>query len=276
VPAPDITSPLVRRRAGLALRRLREKAGKTQTDVTEAKIMGRTKLIGLESGSQQFRLREGDVLTLCRFYRATPQETDALVALVEAGHASSYWEEYGPSIPDWLGLYADLEPAAETLVAWEPEVISGLLQTPDYAEALMRVDERLDPAEIRKLVSFRLARQRAVFQRDPRSSVTIIQGPGSLGVQVGGPDVMAEQIQHLRDVQDADLADVLVLPPGTAPYPILGAFTVLDFADPADPAVVFAEVPMGARYLERPSEVAELRWAIQKIRTVAVPIKEYR
>jgi hypothetical protein len=266
---------LVRRQLGRHLMRLRQRAGKTQADVDLAKVGKRTKMWRLENG--QVVPRPGDVRELCALYGATSEETELLVGLAYSSQMDAYWEEYGQSVvPDWFGVYADLEVAASSIVSWRPEVIEGLTQTERYTRELMRADPRMTPEDVEKRVQFRLQRQKAVLGRPGPPDLTVIQGHGSLSLQVGGPDVMAEQIEHLRTLHAEGVAEVLVLPPEAGAYPFLGAFMVLDFHDPDDPAFVYVEIPMGARYLERPSEVDEARWALGQIRKKTIPIEEYR
>jgi hypothetical protein len=263
---------LARRQLGRGLTELRKRAGKTQEDVSAASIAGRTKIWNLEKGRSRSRVRPGDVRELCLLYGASSEETERLVALAYASQQDSYWEEFGGSVPNWLGMYADLEAAASRMVAWSPDVVAGIVQTERYMRALMAGDPRWSPPEVEKLVRFRLERQKRVLGRERPTDLTVIQGPGSLILQVGGPDVLAEQIDHLRHLHTSGQVSVFVLPPSAGAYPMHGAFALLEFDDVEDPAFVYAEFPLGAHYLEKPPEVTELRWVLGQIQNKCQPI----
>jgi len=269
------SSALVRRQLGIRLRRLREQAGKTHEDVEVAGIAGPTKMWRIEKGKVPVKV--GDIWALCNLYSAPPDVTEALVALAQGTRGGTYWEEYGDLVvPDWLGLYAGLEGAARSIEAYHPELVHGLLQTPDYARAVISADDRLDLSVIEKRLKFRLDRQRAVLEQDPPPRFRVTLGAGALALVVGSPEIMQAQFEHLLSVVRAGIVSIRVIPWAAGAYPMRGAFTLLDFDDPDDPAVAYVEIPMGARYMEQEAQLQEYRYVLSVLQTKSVPIEDYK
>jgi transcriptional regulator with XRE-family HTH domain len=269
-------STVVRRQLGRRLRRLREDAGKTIRSVQDARLFSESKVARIEAG--RVPVRVGDVWTLCRFYNASNEVTDALAALADGTTNDGWWEEYAdPAVlPEWFGLYLGLEGSADTISTYHPELINGLVQTEDYARAVILTDGPLDEDVLAGRLRVRANRQRAVLG-NARKRLRMIVGPGALSLVIGSPDVMADQIRHLRDLDASGAVDIRVIPPSSGVHAgFNGPFTVMDFDDPADPSVVYLEFLMGARYLEQDRQVAAYRHTFQRLHEQAQSIKENR
>jgi hypothetical protein len=93
-------------------------------------------------------------------------------------------------VPDWFGLYAGLEATASKIRSFEPQLVHGLVQTPEYARAVIGADPRLSPEVVEQRVRFRMERQRT------RANVNLIMGEGALSLVAGSPEIMAAQIEH--------------------------------------------------------------------------------
>jgi len=271
-----VTGPtVVRRQLGRRLRRLREEAARTEQEVERAKVCSRTTLWRIENG--KFPVKMNTVRGLCWFYGADPETTDALARLAGASDEHGWWESHGDAVPDWFRLYVGLEAAATEIGVYDPEVIHGLLQTPDYMRAVFRATYPDAPQEkIERLVSLRLDRQISYYDRAEPARIVAVLGAGALVREVGGPAVMAEQRAHLAGLGRRVRVEVRVLPWSVGAHPAFsGQFILLDFADPDDPDVAYVESHMGARYLERPEELAEYRRIFRLIREQSVPIEEH-
>src|SRR6185312_9341955 len=122
------------------------------------------------------------------------------------------------------------------------ELVNGLLQTEDYARAVTAVNSDLPPDLVEKRVAYRMARQRTFFSRPRRGPVEFVTTAGVLDLVVGSPLVMEAQIAHLRAVDAGDGVGIRVLTATNGVHTAMrGTFTILDFADPQDPAVVYLE-----------------------------------
>jgi len=217
-------SVVVRRQLGAKLRQLRIDARKTPADVGVAGLASRAKLHRLEGG--KLPVKVADVWALCRLYGVDDETTDALAKLAPGTQADDWWEEsFGDAVPDWFGLYTGLEMTASRIRAFDPEVVHGRLQTPEYAALVIGEDDpRVSPDVVDQRVRFRMERQRAV--RAQRSATFVMVETALL---FGPPEVLEPQIDHLRSVAAKPNIDILVLPFSARTYPRRGRFTLFDF-----------------------------------------------
>ena len=266
-------SVVVRRQLGVRLRKLRETARKELSDVVESGIGSKAKISRIENG--RLPVKMADIRALCWLYGADQATTDALAAMAPGTQQDDWWEQYGQAVvPEWFGLYAGLEATASRIRGFEPDWIRGLLQTPEYAAAIIGADPRIPPEVVEQGVRFRLERQRAVFDNEPAANVIVVMGEGAL--VCGPPDILEPQIVHMRSLSERPNIDVRVLPFSAGMYPQRGSFMLLDFDDDEDPSVAYVEVPMGARYFDRPDERADYEYVFDIILSKSTPIKEWK
>lgn len=273
---PISGSTVVRRQLGRRLRRLREVAGKTDRDVEESTLASRTKLWRIETGKTPIKV--ADVRALCWLYGADQATTEALSSLAMATVAQGWWEDYADTLPDWFGLYIGLEAAATQVRIYDPELIHGLLQTPDYVRSLYQAGNPEGGEEaIQRQIKLRHERQQTLTNRTPLLQLTAVLGAGVLARPVGGLKVMAEQTARLRDLNKNGNVDIRILPweIGAHAAMHIGAFTILDFDNPDDPSVVYLESHTGARYLEKPEELVEYRRIFELIYKPTISIEEH-
>ena len=268
-------SIVVRRSLGRRLRQLREKSGKKSADVIEAGIASRAKLARIESGHGPVRMP--DVRALCWLYGVDAQTTELLVEQAMNTAEQGWWENYGDAMPSWFGMYVELESAASSLLTWDPELVHGLLQTPAYQRAVFETSPDLKPEYAERQLRLRSERQRAAFDRPKPLRLTAVIGEGTLMRQIGGPEGMAEQRNHLIEISARAHVDVWILGWSAGPHVAMkGAFSVLGFDSPDDPDVVYLETHAGGRYVEQSQMVEEYRRMFDAIRKVSIPIEEYK
>jgi len=263
----------VRRQLGRRLRQQREQAGRTIRSVQEAKLFSESKVARIEAGKVPVRV--GDIWTLCRFYNAGQEVTDALAAMSESTNSDGWWESYATAVPGWFGLYLGLEETCNALSTYHPELVHGLLQTEDYARAVITTDETVDDNILIGRLKIRMDRKRLVLDRANRS-VRVVLGAGALSLAVGPPGLIREQVLYLRQLDTVAGIDIRVLPWSAGIHPgINGPFTLMDFDDPADPSVVYLESMLGARYLDQDRQVDTYRQAFDQLIEQSISIKEY-
>src|SRR5690349_10341366 len=131
---PMAGSTVVRRQLGRQLRKLRDKAGKSDRDVEESSLASRTKLWRIETGKTAVRI--ADVRALCWLYNADPTTTESLVRLAQGTNTQNWWEERFADLPGWFWLYLGLESTATSVCVYDPELVFGLLQSRRYMEAI--------------------------------------------------------------------------------------------------------------------------------------------
>jgi transcriptional regulator with XRE-family HTH domain len=269
----DAGSTVVRRQLGRRLRRLREDSGKTIRSVQDAKLFSESKVARIEAGKVPVKI--GDVWTLCRFYHAASDVTDALAALAEGTSSDGWWEDYRDVVPEWFGLYIGLESSCDVLCTYHPELVHGLLQTQDFARAVIITDDPNDEEVIQGRLRVRRERQKAALDR-PDRAIRVVLGAAALSLVIGSAEVMAAQVAYLRELDTWKGIDIRVLPWTVGAHAGLnGPFTIMDFNDPDDPSLVYLEFRMGARYLEQDRQVAEYRNIFSLLSKQAIPIKEF-
>ncbi|MDP9792934.1 transcriptional regulator with XRE-family HTH domain [Catenuloplanes nepalensis] len=269
----DLSGPTtIRRSLGRKLKKLRTGAHVTQMDVEKAKVMSRSTLNRIEAGTRA--TKPGEVYELCRFFNVTDSSIlEALVSLADRTGAEPWWGEYG--VKPSLSMYLDLEAAAARLLIFDPGVIHGLLQTPDYARALF-LASGADPADVSRNLELRRHRQEAITRHQTPTQLTALIPQSVLQQLVGGPEVMTAQRSHLYELAERDGMDVRVLPTDVGAHALSGesAFTVLSLPDPEDPDVVYQESLVGARYSENPDEVETYLMYFDRCKAKSVPLKE--
>lgn len=267
---------VVRRQLGRRLRRLREQAGKTTSDVEAAKLASTVKLWRIETGKVAVRI--ADVRALCWLYGADAATTDALATLAEGTTGQDWWERGDGAVRvAGFGLYLGLESAASCLSIYQPEIVPGLLQTEAYAREVER-GSLLDatPDDVGFSVRTRMARQDVLFGRPAPPRIVAVISEWALTRPVGSREVMAGQWARLRQHADRDGVDLTVLPASAGPHPGLrGEFTLMDFDDPADPSVVCIETDAGATFIERTEGVDRQRRVFARLQELSVPIEEF-
>ena len=263
-------SPTVRRkRLGMELRRLREEARLTCEEVGGRLDCSGTRISRMETG--RITVRPGDVREMLEIYGITGPGTDALVQLAREARKKGWWHTYGPALPTWFEAYVGFEAAAARFRDFQSMVMPGLLQTEDYARAVLHAAPHAGSAEeIDRQVALRMKRQATLGQADP-PGMWIVLTENILRVHVGGPAVMRTQLRTLIDAAERPNVTLQVLPFTTAAFvhPI-SPFTILDFPDAADPAVVYLEHLTGSLFLEDAEEVARYTVVFDHLRAEAL------
>ena len=263
-------SPTVRRkRLTVELRRLREQAGLTCEDVGHRLECSGTRISRMETG--RIGARPGDVRELLEIYGVTGVEADSLVQLARDARRKGWWHAYGRVLPPWFEAYVGLESDAAALHDFQPSVVPGLLQTEDYARAVLRDAPGADRAEdIDQQVALRMRRQAVLDQPGP-PRVRVVLSESVLWVQVGGAAIMRAQLLRLADLAARPDLTLQVLPLRAAAHaqPVT-PFTMLEFADPADPTVVYLEHLTGSLLLEDEEEVQSYRVVFDHLRAQAL------
>jgi transcriptional regulator with XRE-family HTH domain len=269
------SSTVVRRQLGRKLRALREACGKTREEVVATKLLSRGKLELIEFGRTM--VRPGDVYELGMLYGASSEMINALRELAVATTQEGWWQEYGGKVEKPFETYLDLESAASELRIFQPLVIYGLFQTEDYARAVERgSNPGLSEAAVEGNVRLRLARQQAMLSPDRRVRLHAVFGEAALRLEVAGPSVMRRQYDRLRQVAGDGTVELRVLPFRAGGHSgLLGAFTILEFDDPEDPAVAYIQSYAGARYDDQASQVDPYRQVYDDLWQRSVPLEEF-
>lgn len=256
--------PAARRRIlGAQLRHLREAAGISQNDAAEAIRASASKICRMELGKVRIKLT--DVRDLLELYGVEQGARQYLGELCGEANEHGWWNSYSDSIPSWFRLYVGLEEAASVIVAYEVQFVPGLLQTAEYAAAIMSQGR---PAMIteaaRRRVALRMRRQRLLEGPNP-PRVWIVIDEAVLRRLIGGQAVMRAQIEHLMMMAQQPHITLQVVPNQMSGYAAEGAFSMLRFPDPELPNVVYIEHLTGALHIDRPEDVEEYRRVFDRL-----------
>ena len=262
-------SPTVRRRRlALELRRLREAAKLTCEDVAERLECSASKISRVETGRVSVSPR--DVRDMLEIYGVPEDQRDSLVQLARESRQKGWWHAYGDSVQPHFGTYLGLESAASEIRIYEVNLIPGLLQTEEYARAVISAGMVDKPrADIERSVALRMERQQVARTIMPK--VWAVLDEAALRRQVGGSEVMRIQLEHLRELGGLRNVSLQVIPFGGGAHPAMGRpFVILSFGEDLDPDVVYLEDLTSALWVENVDEIDRYNVFFNHLRATAL------
>lgn len=259
----------VRRELGQRLRAMRTGADMTVAEAAEQVGISTSKLTKIELA--QLSATRDDVLKLLDTYgEAGPDQQALLLTMVREGNRKEWWEGRRTLHPKF-GSYLGLESVATTLQAYETTLVHGLLQTPDYARAMLRAARpELLEHEIDQLVQFRLRRQQVLTRADPPPlTLWSVMDEAVLRRQVGGRETMHAQLQRLITASERPNVTLLVMPNELGAHPGLdGPMSILQFETGTRP-VVYVEGQAGNLYMEKDDDLRRCQQTMNHILAAA-------
>jgi transcriptional regulator with XRE-family HTH domain len=250
---------------GAQLRRLREARRITLEDAGKVIRASHSKISRLETGRVGFKDR--DISDLLTFYGVTDEEErEALRALARRANTPGWWHDYSDVLPSWFEAYVGLEEVATQVRAYEVQFVPGLLQTEDYARAVTLLGHDDAPAsENERRVRLRMARQAVLDKQDP-PNVWAVVDEAVLQRPVGSPAVMRGQLKHLITMAERPHVTIQVMPFQAGGHSAAGGpFSILRFAEPDLPDVVYLEQLTSALYLDKPEVVDSYLKVMERI-----------
>lgn len=265
---------VIRRSLGRQLKALRVAAHKTLHDVAVTEIASKAKLSRIEGGDTPVRV--ADVIALCQLYGAD-EKADMLAAMARNTSRDAGWKDFTGVVPSWFEMWLEMEAAAQELHVFTPNLVPGLLQTPEYHRAVFQSDPVLVANDsLDGQLQLRAERQRRAFDRVPPLRLVAVMEEAAVRRAVGGEEVMQQQIEHLVDMSTRDHVDVLILANQAGAHPgMKGAFNRLSFGPADEPDVAYAETLAGGLYFEKPDDVARFNGAFDVMRKQSIAIREY-
>jgi hypothetical protein len=240
---------------GAQLRRLRETAGISRDDAGYHIRASGSKISRLELGRVSFK--ERDVSDLLDLYNVGGEQKDQLVQLTREANATPWWQKYRDVVPDWFQVYVGLEEAATLIRVYEVQFVPGLLQTEEYARAVvMQGSPGLSADEVDNRVNVRLGRQRLFAKEENAPRLWAIVDEAALRRPMGGRDVLAGQVKRLMEAVNESNITLQVMPFKYGGHGAEGgAFTIMRFPEADLPDMVYMEYLTGAHYIDKPEEV---------------------
>ena len=249
---------------GSQLRMLREVKGITREEAGYAIRASGSKISRMELGRVSFK--ERDVTDLLRLYGVDEDEATTLVELAIQANSPGWWHKYGDVLPDWFQVYVGLEEAASLIRLYEVQFVPGLLQTADYARAVVRLGQPgAAPDEIERRISLRLARQELLTKPGgPR--LWAIVDEAALRRPIGGREVMRAQLVQLLEATEQPQVTLQVMPFRSGGHAAeAGAFTIMRFPEPDLPDVVYLEQLTSALYLDKRDDVEKYTEVMERL-----------
>jgi hypothetical protein len=178
-------------------------------------------------------------------------------------------------LPNAYETYIGFEAEAVAIFNFECQVVPGLLQTAEYASAVIQADGVYEDDDVHgQRVAVRMARQ-AVLTRDPPPQLSVIIDEAVLRRPIGGPDVMRRQLTSLVEANDRKMITVQVLPFSAGAHRALaGAFIILEFARDGDSPLVYSEGMTGGVFRSRSDELRSYWMSFEALRAAALNPKE--
>jgi hypothetical protein len=256
---------------GGQLRRLRETRGISREVAGYEIRASESKISRMELGRVGFK--ERDVADLLSLYGVTdPTERDALLVLARQANTPGWWHRFSDVLPGWFQSYLGLEAAAKLIRTYEVQFVPGLLQTRDYARAVILLGHGAAfPDEIDRRITVRLERQQMLTRNDaPR--LWAVLDEAVLRRPIGGRQVMRTQIAALIEATKLPNVTIQVIPFHAGGHAAAGgAFTMLRFPEPDLPDVVYMEQLVSALYFDKRDDVDIYAAAMERLCVEAEP-----
>jgi len=250
---------------GTQLRRLREASGITRVAAGVHIRASHAKISRLELGRVGFK--ERDIADLLTLYGVTDaKERRGMLSLVTQANVRGWWAQDTDLLPAWFEMYLRLEQEARVIRTYQVQFVPGLLQSPAYARAVILAGHRTEPEhEIDRRVQLRVDRQKMLGEPGaPRFWAVIDEA--ALSRPFGSPEVMRGQVEHLLEMSLMPNVTIQVLPFSMGSHAAAGGpFTIVRFAEPDLPDVVYLEQLNSAIYLEKRSDVEQYLAVIERV-----------
>lgn len=254
------------RELGRRLRQLRYQHGLTIEDVAGQLLCSATKVSRLETGMRRPSLR--DVRDLCALYDLDDQTSTELMNLARGAREQGWWTQYvDVSFEPYIGLEAE----ATAITCYSMYYVPGLLQTEEYARALIKaIAPRIEPEVYEQRVEVRLRRQQ-LLEQDDRPRYRVLLDEAVLHRRVGGTQVMYAQLSKILEAEKKDQAAVQIIPFDVGAHAAQDSnFVLLEFDEPSVSPVIYVEGLTGSRYIDREADVDRYREAVERLRDSAL------
>ncbi|MBM0234225.1 helix-turn-helix domain-containing protein [Micromonospora sp. STR1_7] len=268
---PTTGPTVLRMLLGAQLRRLRESSGVTREGAGWEIRSSESKISRMELGRVGFK--ERDVSDLLTLYGVTDEcEREALLKLARDANSPGWWHRYGDVLPTWFQSYLGLEAAAALIRSYEVQFVPGLLQTREYARAVVLLGHgTAGPAEIDRRVSLRMQRQQ-LLRRDNPPQLWAVVDEAALRRPIGGAEVMRGQLTSLIEATKSPHIRLQVIPFAAGGHAAAGgAFTILRFGDQELPDIVYIEQLTSAIYLDKRDDLEYYAVAMERLCVEAEP-----
>jgi transcriptional regulator with XRE-family HTH domain len=251
------------------LRRLREANQLTREDVSARTGINEATLYRIEAA--KVRPQRRTLVAMLDIYGVVDPQRSEILALSKQADEQSWLRPYHADLPDEYTAYISFESEAQSIRNYESLFIPGLLQTEDYARAVIRgVLPAATIKEVDQRVQARMERK-AIFERERPLELWAIVDEASLRRVVGGPGTLRTQLEHLLGLMGEAHVTFQVIPFSAGAHPGMpGSFVLIDFPDPADPTLTYVDSMAGDLFLEAPADVQRYTQSFDHLRAMAL------
>jgi transcriptional regulator with XRE-family HTH domain len=247
----------------IRLRERREQLGITVNDITNELNFTRNWWSAIEN--ERRLIPEPTLVTVFDILKFTEQERHELLELREEATKNGWWNNYSALFSGELRRLFGLEQGAQGVREFETLLIPGLLQTKEYARAIMRSEPTIRKVEVEQRVEARLRRQKRLDGNDPLE-VLVILSEAALRQQIGGTDVLRGQLDHLLKLIEHENIEIRIIPFTATACALFGAGTLylLDFHSPRLPMVAWQETVTTRSTITEATQVRDITMAFNE------------
>ncbi|MCA1708518.1 MAG: helix-turn-helix domain-containing protein [Actinobacteria bacterium] len=263
-------TPTVRlRRLAAELRRLRAAADLSRDDASRHTGINHATLYRIETAKARPQMRT--LAALLTLYGVDTEQRESLTNLCREAGTQGWLRPYHSDLPEEYTAYISFEDDAAGVRNYQSLFIPGLLQTEDYARAVIRsVLPWATDTEVADRVQARMDRQGVLTKAAPLTLWAIVD-EAALHRVVGGADVMRAQLRHLTEAVKAPNITFQVIPFGAGAHPGMpGAFVLMDFSDPMDTDLIHIDSMAGDLFLEADADVRRYTSIFDNLRAIAL------
>lgn len=263
-----------RRKLGIMLRQLREASDLTGEDVAKRLRIRSPKIYRVEGG--KVVPTHPELTMLMDLYEVSEEHQGVLLQLAEEARRKGWYESYESVLPPKFDVYVGLESDATSLRAYEHNLVHGLLQTKDYAHAVLTAGNPAEhPDDIELLVDLRMRRQELLTREHDPLHFWIVMEENVLHRPVGGRQVLAEQLDHLlKTTTDLPHVTIQIIPTSVGAHAgLAGSFSILEF-EPSAPEVIYVDSHGGNLTLEKTRDLRRCKLLYNNLLADALPKKE--
>ncbi|MER7788846.1 helix-turn-helix transcriptional regulator [Streptomyces sp. NPDC097640] len=256
---------------GKRLQDLREKSGLSYERAGRALDVTHATIRRMEKAEVGLKLPY--VEKLLRTYGVTdPEEVEGFLSLAREANKPGWWHRFRDVLPEWFNTFVSLEGEANLIRAYEPHYVPGLLQTEDYARAVLRAGMPHAPeSEIERNVALRMERQ-SLLTRENSPMLWVVMDETVLRRPIGGPDVMRDQITRLIDAATLSNIRLQIMPFDAGPHPAMyGPFHIFRFPIQELPDIAYTESLVSGSYYDQRDDVSAFLEALDRMCAQAAP-----
>jgi len=269
MPEPTEGPTVLRILLGTQLRRLRESRGITAQEAARAIRGSESKISRIELGRNA--IREIDVLDLLTYYGVGAVEREQLLSLAEQANRPGWWHRYNDILPDWFQSYVGMEEAATSIRIYEPQFIPGLLQTHEYAAAVLAVGD-IPVSDAERHVILRKERQRRFTEG--RLKLWAIIEETALRRPIGSTEILRDQLRYLLSLSSRQNLTLQITPFGMGGHAAPSGFSILRFSEPDLPDVAYLEHLTSALYFDKKPDVDRYLLAMERLSIISAKPSE--